>query len=86
MDEKTHFCTRTNKVSNDVQEFWQSNFLHSKILQEKKMHDGKMPKYVGMSDVLINAAINFIAILFENVKINSAERFEAFLISIKKCS
>ena len=50
------------------------------------MHDGKMPKYVGMSDVLINAAINFIAMLFENVKINSAERFEAFLISIKKGS
>ena len=48
------------------------------------MHDGKMPKYDGMSDVLINAAINFIAMLFENVKINSAERFEAFLISIKK--
>ena len=74
MDEKAHFCTRTNEVSNDVQEFWQSNFLHSKILQEKKMHNGKMPKCDGMSDMLINAAINFIAMLFKNVIINSAAR------------
>jgi len=83
MDEKAHFCTRTNKVSNDVQEFWQSNFLHSKILQEKKMHNGKMPKCDGMSDMLINDAINLVAMLFENVKIIAAERFKAFLIIIK---
>ena len=61
MDEKAHFCTGTNEVSNDVQEFWQSIFLHSKILQEKKMHDGKMPKCGGMCDMLINDAIKIIA-------------------------
>ena len=64
MDEKAYFCNRPNKVSNDVQEFWQSNFLQSKILQEKKMHNGKMPKCDGISDMLMNAAINFTAMLF----------------------
>ena len=64
MDEKAYFSNRPNKVSNDVQEFWQSNFLQSKILQEKKMHDEKMPKCDGRGDMLINNATNSTAMLF----------------------
>ena len=64
---KLTFVLDRIKSQTTYKNFGKAIFLQSKILQEKKIHSGKMPNWCdGMSDILINAAINFIAMLFKD--------------------